>query len=123
LSNIPLAIWDDLIKILQGAIPTGTDQIISFYGLPPIVIAAIPFIVGLVLGILIKRALKLVITLALVAVVALYLGVVSWGTLNAYLEKVYANIPLAIHYAALLFAMLPLGLGFVVGLLVGLRFG
>jgi len=123
LSQIALAIWDDLFRILQGGIPAGADQVISFYGLPPIVLAALPFIIGLILGILIKRALKLVITLALVAVIALYLGIVSWGTLNAYLEKVYATIPLAIHYAALLFAMLPLGLGFAIGLLIGLRFG
>jgi len=117
LSNIPLAIWDDLIRILQGSTP------ISFYGLPPIVLSAIPFIAGLVVGILIKRALRLAITLALVVAVALYLGVISWGTLRAYLEGVYSNIPLAIHYAALLFTVLPLGLGFVIGLLVGLRFG
>ena len=118
-----MAIWDDLVRILQGSIPTGANQTISFYGLPPIVLAAVPFIVGLVLGVLIKRALKLVITLVLVVAIALYFGVISWAALNSYLEKVYANIPLAMHYAALLFAVLPLGLGFVIGFLIGLRFG
>ena|GEM_PF-2885347 len=123
MSHIPLAIWDDLIRILQGIIPMGADQTISFHGLPPIVLAAIPFIVGLILGVFIKRILKLAIILTLVAAIALYLGVVSWSTLNTYLEEVYSHIPLAIHYAALLFAMLPLGLGFAIGFLIGLLRG
>jgi len=64
-----------------------------------------------------------VLGLALIFLVALYFGVVGWGTLSVYLEKVCASIPLAIHYAAFLFTILLLGFGFAVGFLVGLFFG
>jgi uncharacterized membrane protein (Fun14 family) len=45
------------------------------------------------------------------------------GELKNYLEVIQSYGPFAIQYAAMLFAMLPLGTGFAVGLIIGLKFG
>jgi len=55
LSGIALPIWEDFIRILQGSMPSGACQTILFYGIPPIVLAVLPFIVGIVIGFFAKK--------------------------------------------------------------------
>lgn len=117
---MPSTIWDILLKLLGGQIPLPT---VSFLGLPGYVFFLLPFIIGIVLGFLIKKALKIAIIAVIVVAAALYLGIVSMSQLNNYLTMIEGFGPEAIQYAAIFFGMLPLGLGFLVGLLIGLKFG
>jgi uncharacterized membrane protein (Fun14 family) len=106
-----------LLDELLGFITSG-----SIGGIPTWVIMIIPFIVGLIIGFFIKKMLKIAIIAAIIVVIASYLGFfgLSLGALAGVAEQ-YG--PAALHYGVLLMGMLPLGLGFVVGLILGFLFG
>jgi uncharacterized membrane protein (Fun14 family) len=93
----------------------------SIGGLPTIVIMIIPFIIGLIIGYIVHKMLKIAIIAAIILVVVAYLGFfgLSLGALKNLSDK-YGSI--AVHYGALLIGMLPLGLGFIVGLIIGFIF-
>ena len=90
----------------------------SLGGLPTIVVMIIPFIVGLIVGYLIHKFLKIAIIAAIIVLVAAYFGVfgLSLGALKDLSEK-YG--PVAIQYGTLLIGILPLGIGFFIGFLIG----
>ena len=90
----------------------------SIGGLPTIVVMILPFVVGLIVGYLVHKFLKIAIIAAIILVVVSYLGFfgLSLGSLKDLSDK-YG--PIAVQYGALLIGMLPLGLGFIVGLIIG----
>jgi uncharacterized membrane protein (Fun14 family) len=91
-------------------------------GLPTIVFMAIPFIVGLIVGFLVKKFVKWAIIGAVIVFILAYLGV--WGLTFSKLQgwgTTYGG--LAVHEAILLIGILPLGLGFIIGLVIGFIFG
>jgi len=90
----------------------------SIGGLPPIVIMIIPFIIGLIVGYLVHKMLKIAIIAAIILVVVAYLGFfgLSLGALKN-LSDIYG--PIAVQYGILLMGMLPLGLGLIVGFVIG----
>jgi uncharacterized membrane protein (Fun14 family) len=94
----------------------------SIGGLPPIVIMIIPFVVGLIVGYLVHKVLKIAIIAAIILVVVAYFGFfgLSIGALKN-LSDTYG--PIAIQYGILIIGILPLGLGFIVGLVIGFIFG
>lgn len=100
------------------------DEIFNFItsgsigGLPPLVVMIIPLILGLIIGFLIHKFLKFAIIAAVLVLAAAYFGVF---TLNLTSMKDLADKfgPIAIQYGTLLIGILPLGIGFVVGLVVG----
>ena len=106
-----------LIDELLGFIASG-----NIAGIPTIVIMAIPFIIGLIIGFLVKKMLKIAIIAAIIVVIVSYLGLfgLSLGALKD-IADTYG--PAVFHYGALLIGMLPLGLGFIVGLIIGFVFG
>jgi len=118
-----MAIWEDLLSILSSGKIPGIPSEITFFGLPSLAFLSIPLIAGLVLGFLVKKALKI----ALIGIIAvgagLYFGVLSMDTLKTALEIGKSYGPEAMQYAAILFGMLPLGIGFIIGLIIGLKFG
>jgi uncharacterized membrane protein (Fun14 family) len=69
-------------------------------------------------GYLAHKFLKIAIIAAIIIVVVAYFGFfgLSLGTLKTVAET-YG--PVAVHYGALLIGMLPLGLGFIVGAIIG----
>jgi uncharacterized membrane protein (Fun14 family) len=93
----------------------------SIGGLPPIVVMIIPFVIGLIVGYLIHKMLKIAIIAAIILVVVSYFGFfgLSLGALKNLSDK-YG--PMAIQYGVLLIGMLPLGIGFIVGLIIGFIF-
>lgn len=93
----------------------------SLGGLPPIVVMIIPFVIGLILGYLVHKMLKIAIIAAIILVVVAYFGFfgLSIGALKN-LADVYG--PIAIQYGILLMGMLPLGIGLVVGFVIGFIF-
>ena len=93
----------------------------SLFGLPPIVVMIIPFVIGLIVGFLFKKMLKIAIIAAIILVVVAYFGFfgLSLGTLKDLSDK-YG--PIAVQYGTLLIGMLPLGIGLIVGLIIGFIF-
>ena len=106
-----------LIDDLLGFITSG-----SIAGIPTLVVMAIPFIIGLIIGFLVKKTLKIAIVVGIIVVIVNYLGLfgLSLGALKDIADQ-YG--PTTIHYAVLLIGMLPLGLGFIIGLIIGFLFG
>jgi uncharacterized membrane protein (Fun14 family) len=93
----------------------------SIGGLPPIVVMIIPFILGLVVGYLVHKMLKIAIIAAIILVVVSYFGFfgLSLGALKN-LSDTYG--PIVVQYGTLLIGILPLGIGFIVGLIIGFIF-
>jgi hypothetical protein len=104
---VPLDLLSDLFGRITG----------NLGGIPTLVFMVIPFIVGLIIGFFIKKALKWAIIAAIILVIATYFGFfgLTWSTLG--------NVGMdAIQGGILLFGMLPLGLGLVIGLIIGFIF-
>ena len=104
------------IEDIFGFITSG-----SIGGLPPIVVMIIPFILGLIVGYLVHKMLKIAIIAVIILVVVSYFGFfgLSLGALKDLSDK-YG--PIAVQYGALLLGMLPLGIGLIVGLIIGFVF-
>ena len=104
-----MGLLDELLRFIgQGSIG----------GLHPIVVMAVPFILGLIVGFFIKKALKIAIIAGLIIVVVTYLGLFNLS-LEGLKDIIAQYGPLAVHYAVILLGLLPLGLGFIVGLVIG----
>jgi uncharacterized membrane protein (Fun14 family) len=112
LAGVNLSVWDDIFH----SITAGTIA-----GLPTIVVMILPFVVGLIVGYLVHKFLKIAIIAAIVLVIVAYLGFfgLSLGALKDLSTKYGA---LAINYGVLLIGILPLGIGFTVGLIIGFVF-
>jgi uncharacterized membrane protein (Fun14 family) len=110
---LKLSLLNDLFNFITSG---------SFGGLPTIVVMIIPFIVGLVIGFFVKKFLKIAIIIAVIAVIVSYLGLFGLS-LGALKDLATEYGPATIHLAVLLIGMLPLGLGFIVGLILGFIFG
>jgi uncharacterized membrane protein (Fun14 family) len=107
----------NLLSDLGSFITNGT-----IVGLPTLVVMAIPFVVGLIVGFLLKKFLKWAIIAIAIVLVLAYLGV--WGLSFSKLQEWATTYgPLAMHGAILIIGILPLGLGFVIGLILGFIFG
>ena len=93
----------------------------SIGGLPPIVVMVIIFVIGLVVGYLIHLFLKIAIIAAIILVVVSYFGLfgLSLSALKDLADK-YGSI--VYQYGVLLIGMLPLGIGFIIGLIIGFIF-
>jgi uncharacterized membrane protein (Fun14 family) len=81
----------------------------------------IPFVIGLIVGYLVHKMLKIAIIAAIILVVVSYFGFfgLSLGALKDLSDK-YG--PIAVQYGILLIGMLPLGIGLIVGLIIGFIF-
>ncbi len=106
-----------LLNDLLGFIFSG-----NIAGIPTLIIMAVPFIIGLIIGFLIKKFLKLIILITIIAIIASYLG---FFTLNLSFLKNIADTygPQVIHYGTILIGILPMGIGFFAGLIIGFLFG
>ena len=100
------------------------DQVINFItsgsigGIPPLILMVIPFVIGVILGYLVHKMLKVAIVAAIILVVVAYFGFfgLSLGALKGVADT-YG--PIAVQYGVLLMGMLPLGLGLIVGFVIG----
>lgn len=109
---------EDITSIIMEIITKET-----LFGLPTIVSMFGVFIIGLIIGILFRKALKWGIVLVIIAGVGLYFGVVSWGFIGRVANYLMDYGSKAIQYAAVVCGVLPLGLGLVVGLIIGIMRG
>ena len=100
------------------------DQIFHFItsgsigGLPPIVLMIIIFVVGLIVGYLVHLFLKIAIIAAIILFVVAYFGFfgLSLSVLKNYATQ-YGSI--VYQYGALIIGILPLSIGFIIGLIIG----
>ena len=106
-----------MIEEIFGFITSG-----NISGIPTILVMAIPLIAGLIVGFFAKKILKLALVAAILAVIASYQGLftLSLDSLGSIADK-YG--PAVFHYGALLIGILPLSIGFIIGLLLGFLFG
>jgi uncharacterized membrane protein (Fun14 family) len=90
-------------------------------GLPPIVVMVIIFVIGLIVGYLIHLFLKIAIIAAIVLFVVAYFGFfgLSLNELKNYATQ-YGSI--VYQYGVLIIGMLPLTIGFIIGLIIGFVF-
>lgn len=102
-----------IIEDTLGFITSG-----SIGGLPPIVVMIIPLVIGLIVGYLIHKFLKIAIIAAVLVAVAAYIGFFSLN-LGAMKDISDKYGPMAVQYGTLLIGILPLGIGFIVGLVIG----
>lgn len=103
------------------------DQIFHFItsgsigGLPPFVLMIIIFVVGLIVGYLIHSFLKIAIVAAIVLFVVAYFG--FWGlSLSALKNDATQYGPIVYQYGALIIGILPVSIGFVIGVIIGFVF-
>ncbi|MGF3522993.1 MAG: hypothetical protein ACQXXJ_07845, partial [Candidatus Bathyarchaeia archaeon] len=108
----PMNMLGDILGFITGG---------TLAGIPTIVVMAIPFIVGLVVGFLVKKFLKWAIIAAVIAVVIAYFGFFGL-TLGSLKDLAVTYTPIVYQYGTLLLGILPLGLGFIIGLVLGFIF-
>jgi uncharacterized membrane protein (Fun14 family) len=106
----------DLLSDLLGKISGNLG------GLPTLAVMAIPFIVGLIVGYFVKKLLKWAVIAAIIVVIVAYFGFfgLSFATLKSLADQ-YG--PIAIQEAIVLFGLMPLGIGFIIGLILGFIIG
>ena len=103
------------------------DQVFHFItsgsigGLPPLVLMIVIFVVGLIVGFLIHLFLQLAIVAAIILFVVAYFGLfgLSLNLLKNYAIQ-YGSI--VYQYGALIIGVLPLSIGFVIGVIIGFVF-
>jgi uncharacterized membrane protein (Fun14 family) len=107
-----LGVIDDIFRFITSG---------SIGGLPPIVVMIIPFVIGLIVGYLVHKMLKIAIIAAIILVVVAYFGFfgLSLGVLKN-LADTYG--PIALQYGTLILGILPLGIGFIIGVIIGFIF-
>lgn len=108
-----MTLFDDLLRFIMGG---------SVYGLPTLVVMAVPFILGLVVGFLAKKLLKIAIVAGLIIAVLAFFGFMNLS-LNGLKDTIASYGPQVVYYAAAVLGVLPLGLGFIIGLALGFIFG
>jgi uncharacterized membrane protein (Fun14 family) len=108
------ALWDYILDIIAGETVFGLPTSISMIGI---------FIIGLILGILLWKMLKMAIVLTLLIGVGMYFGVVGSGFIEDVKTLLLNYGPQALQLAALVIGILPFGLGIAAGFVIGLLKG
>ncbi len=113
-----------LFDIMPSAYLTIFDDILRFVtsgqigGVPTFVAMLFPFILGIVIGFLLKKTLKIAIILGIIVVIAAYFGLFNLS-LSSLKDAAIRYGPNVAHYATIVIGMLPLGLGLIVGVVIG----
>ena len=100
------------------------DEVLHFIltgsvgALPSVVLVAIPVVIGLVAGLFLHKFLKAALVVLIVVVLAAYLGLYS-ADLTTIFQAGMSIGSMAYQYAILLFGVIPLTGGFVVGAVIG----
>jgi len=106
-----LTIISDLFHLIGGSLGGG---------IPSLAVMAIPLIVGLVVGFLLRKALVIGIVLVFVALIVSYLGFVSLSSIEQGTKSLVATYgPVASSYVAVFLGIIPLSIGLVIGIIIG----
>jgi uncharacterized membrane protein (Fun14 family) len=104
------------------------DEVLNFIihgniaGIPTLAIMSMPLVIGLIVGFLAAKFLKIAIIVIIIIGVAVYLGLYSLdvSTLQ-HLAQQYG--PSALQLGAFLIGLLPLTIGFAIGAIIGFILG
>ena len=104
------------------------DEVLNFItqgniaGMPTLAVMAMPLVIGLIVGFLAAKFLKIALIIIVILGVAIYLGFYSLdiSTLQQ-LAQQYG--PMALHLGAFLIGLLPLTIGFAIGAIIGFILG
>jgi len=89
-------------------------------GIPSLAVMALPLIVGVIIGYLIRKALKIAIILIIVALIASFLGFVSLASIESGAKGLVTTYgPVASTYVAIFLGIVPLSIGLVIGIIIG----
>jgi uncharacterized membrane protein (Fun14 family) len=94
----------------------------SIAGLPPLAVMVVPLVLGLLVGFLAHKVLKVVVIALIVLVVVAFFGIYTLD-IPSLQQLVQHYGPLVLSYGALLVGVLPLSVGFVIGAIVGFILG
>ena len=109
-----MGIITDILALMAGTFGAG---------LPSLVVIAIPLIVGLIIGFVLRKVLKIGIILFVVAIAASYLGFISLASVEQGSKDLATKYgPVAMSYVAIFFGIIPLSIGLVIGIIVGFIF-
>ena len=103
------------------------DQVFHFItagsigGLPPLVLMVIIFVVGLIVGYLVHLFLKIAIVAAIIVFILAYFGFFGLS-LSALKSDATLYGPVVYQYGALIIGILPISIGFIVGVIIGFVF-
>jgi uncharacterized membrane protein (Fun14 family) len=93
----------------------------SIAGLSPLIFMVVTFIIGVIAGYLARKVLKIAIIAAVILIIISYLGFFGLSP-RALVTAAETYGPMVIHLGTLLVGVLPIGIGFVVGLIIGFIF-
>ena len=83
---------------------------------------AFPFVLGLAIGFLVKRLLKIALIAGIIIALVSYFGFLSLS-IGSLKDLAVRYGPVVFQYAALLLGVLPLSIGLILGLVIGFIFG
>ncbi len=104
------------------------DELLNFIangnisGLPTLGVMAIPLVLGLIVGFVAVKFLKIALIIIVILAVAIYFGFYSFDiSILSQLVQQYGSS--AWHLGVLLIGVLPLSIGFIIGAIVGFILG
>ncbi|MGB9729047.1 MAG: hypothetical protein ACP5GU_02110 [Thermoprotei archaeon] len=89
-------------------------------GIPVAGFSLFSFILGLVIGYLLRRLIKLALLVGFIVILASYLGFINVSEVKNMAQKYGPDI---ISYLALIIGIIPVSLGLVIGLVIGFFYG
>lgn len=107
----------DIISDVMSFITNG-----NFSGIPALIVMAVPLIMGLIVGVLVKKILKWAIIIGIIAIIVAYFGFFGLS-MSALQDLAIQYSPIVYQYGILLMGILPLSIGFVIGIILGFIFG
>lgn len=81
---------------------------------------AFPLIVGIIMGYILRKAIKIGIIIVLIVLVATFFGFISLANVEQGAKQLISEYgPSAASYVAILFGIVPLSVGLVIGIIIG----
>jgi uncharacterized membrane protein (Fun14 family) len=104
------------------------DELLNFItngniaGMPTLAVMSIPLVIGLIIGFLTAKFLKIALIVIVILAVVIYLGFYSLDiSMLQQLVQQYGSS--ALHLGAFLIGLLPLTIGFAIGAIIGFILG
>jgi uncharacterized membrane protein (Fun14 family) len=105
-----LGIFENIVEVVTGTLA----------GLPTPLLMAPPFILGAILGYFLKKLIKWVLVITIIAIVGSFLGFFNLASASTEARGLIARYgPEALNYLTLTVGVLPLGAGFILGFAIG----
>lgn len=92
----------------------------SISGIPVAGFTLFSFMLGLIIGYLLRKLVKLALLIGFIVILASYLGFINVSEVKSIAERYGTEI---ISYIALFVGIIPLSIGLIIGLIIGFLFG